>query len=106
MWPAQPRAWETPQPLGRDVAGTEASVTALTRNATLDYLHRQYVPNNVVVAIAGAIDHDEVVRFMEAQLGDGAPGTPSSWFPALDGQEAPRVALMYKRTEQAHIEIA
>ena len=98
MWPDQP--------LGRDVAGTEASVSALTREGTLDYLHRQYVPNNVVVAVAGAIDHDEVVRFMEGQLGDWAPGTPSSWFPALDGQDAPRVAVMYKRTEQAHIEIA
>jgi len=98
MWPDQP--------LGRDVAGTEESVTALTREATLDYLRRQYVPNNVVVSVAGAIEHDEVVRFMDAQLGDWTPGTPSSWFPALDGQEAPRVAVMYKRTEQAHIEIA
>jgi predicted Zn-dependent peptidase len=98
MWPDQP--------LGRDVAGTETSVSALTRQATLDYLHRQYVPNNVVVSVAGAIEHDEVVRFMQSQLGDWTPGTPSSWFPALDGQDAPRAAVMYKRTEQAHIEIA
>ena len=54
MWPDQP--------LGRDVAGTEASVSALTRDGTLDYLHRQYVPNNIVVAVAGAIEHDEVVQ--------------------------------------------
>lgn len=98
MWPDQP--------LGRDVAGTEASVNAITRDATLEYLHRQYVPNNIVVAVAGAIDHDDVVRFVQAQLGDWLPGTPSAWFPALDGQDAPRVAVMYKRTEQAHIEIA
>ena len=59
MWPDQP--------LGRDVAGTEASVTALTRAATLDYLHRQYVPNNIVVAVAGAIEHEEVVAAIDAR---------------------------------------
>ena len=62
MWPDQP--------LGRDVAGSEASVTALTRDATLDYMRRQYVPNNIVVAVAGAIEHDEVVAGIEQALGD------------------------------------
>lgn len=98
MWPDQP--------LGRDVAGTEASVSALTREGTLDYLRRQYVPNNIVVAVAGAIEHDEVVQFMHGALGDWPQGTPSAWIPAVNGQDEPRVAVMYKRTEQAHIEIA
>jgi predicted Zn-dependent peptidase len=98
MWPDQP--------LGRDVAGTEASVTALTRDAALDYLHRQYVPNNMVVSVAGAIEHDEVVQFMEGALGDWSSGTPSKWFPAVNGQNSSHVAVMYKKTEQAHIEIA
>src|SRR6185295_11963429 len=64
MWPDQP--------LGRDVAGTEASVRGLTRDGTLAYLRRQYVPNNIVVAVAGAIEHDEVVQFMDHALGDWA----------------------------------
>jgi predicted Zn-dependent peptidase len=98
MWPDQP--------LGRDVAGSEASVTALTRESTLDYMHRQYVPNNIVVAVAGAIEHDEIVSFMDGALGDWDRGVPSSWFPAVDGQDASRIAVMYKKTEQAHIEIA
>jgi predicted Zn-dependent peptidase len=98
MWPDQP--------LGRDVAGTEASVRGLTREGTLAYLRRQYVPNNIVVAVAGAIEHDEVVQFMDHALGDWAQGTPSTWFPALDGNGTTHVAVMYKKTEQAHIEIA
>jgi predicted Zn-dependent peptidase len=98
MWPDQP--------LGRDVAGSEASVTALTRASTLDYMHRQYVPNNIVVAVAGAIEHEEVVSFMQGALGDWRRGVPSSWFPAVDGQDTSRIAVMYKKTEQAHIEIA
>jgi len=98
MWPDQP--------LGRDVAGTEESVNGLTREATLDYMHRQYIPNNIVVAVAGAVDHAEIVDFFSDALGDWNQGSPSRWFPAIDGQTAPRARVQYKRTEQAHIEIA
>ncbi len=98
MWPGQP--------MGRDVAGSVASVTGLTRQGTFAYMQRQYVPNNIVIAVAGAVEHDTVVGTVSEALGDWASGTPSSWFPAVDGQEAPRVAVQYKKTEQAHVEIA
>ncbi len=98
MWPNQP--------LGRDVAGTEASVTAITREATLDYLRRQYVPNNIVISVAGAVEHGEVVDAVSAALGEWQRGEPSTWFPAIDGQRSSRAAVQYKKTEQAHIEIA
>ncbi|HZP58397.1 MAG TPA: pitrilysin family protein [Dehalococcoidia bacterium] len=98
MWPDQP--------LGRDVAGTEASVSALTRPATLEYMRRQYVPNNIVVAVAGAVAHQQVVDAVAGALGDWPRGVPAGWFPAVNGQDAPRTAVTYKRTEQAHIEIA
>lgn len=94
------------QPLGRDVAGSETSVSALSRQMALDYLHRQYVPNNAVVSVAGAITHDEAIARIAKALGDWMPGTPGAWFPALDGQEAPRVSLKYKATEQAHLSLA
>ncbi len=94
------------QPLGRDVAGSEASVSALSRQMALDYLHRQYVPNNAVVSVAGAITHEETIARVAEALGDWARGEPGTWFPALDGQEAPRAALKYKATEQAHLEVA
>jgi predicted Zn-dependent peptidase len=98
MWPDQP--------LGRDVAGSEESVTAITREGTLDYLKHQYVPNNIVVAVAGAIEHEEVVASIESALGDWKRGKPAKWFPAINGQREPRTAVKYKATEQAHIEIA
>jgi predicted Zn-dependent peptidase len=98
MWPGQP--------LGRDVAGTEASVAELTRERAREYLARQYVPNNMVVAVAGAVEHGHVVETIERALGDWHRGVPASWYPAENGQEKARLSLMYKRTEQAHIEIA
>jgi predicted Zn-dependent peptidase len=98
MWPGQP--------LGRDVAGTEASVAELTRERTREYLARQYVPNNMVVSVAGAVEHAQVVEAIDKALGDWPRGVPSSWYPAVNGQHEPRLSVMYKRTEQAHIEIA
>jgi predicted Zn-dependent peptidase len=98
IWPGQP--------LGRDVGGTEASVKAQTRDATYEYMRRQYVPNNMVVAVAGAIAHEEVVAFVDDALGDMPASQPSRWIPAVLEQSEPRLAVQYKQTEQAHIELA
>jgi predicted Zn-dependent peptidase len=97
LWPDQPLGW--------DVAGTEESVGGLTRGMVVDYVGRQYVPNNMVVAVAGNIDEDEVRALIEPSLGSLPQELPGSWFPALNGQTEPRASLLYKRTEQSHIAI-
>lgn len=97
LWPGQP--------LGRDVAGTPQSVSALTPEMAVEYLRRQYVANNVVVALAGDIDHQSMVDAIWLAMGGWEAGTPSRWFPASDGS-GPRLGVRYKKTEQAHIDIA
>ncbi|MCH7718951.1 MAG: insulinase family protein [Chloroflexi bacterium] len=94
------------QPLGRDVAGSEASVNGLSREMAVAYLQRQYVPNNTVVSVAGAVTHEEAVERVSRVLGDWPPGEPGDWFPAVDGQAGPRTSLKYKATEQAHLSLA
>jgi len=94
------------QPLGRDVAGTEETVRGITREVALDYLHKQYVPNNTVVSIAGAVTHEQVMTQIDATLGDWPRGIPKGWFAAVNGQDQPRAAVKYKSTEQAHISLA
>jgi predicted Zn-dependent peptidase len=98
MWPGQPLGW--------DVAGTPESVNALARPTVMEYFSRQYVPNNVVLSVAGAVPFDEVVSAAKAQTEGWIPGAPSTWFPAVNGQQGPRLTLQYKRTEQAHISLA
>jgi len=95
LWPGQPLGW--------DVGGTEDSVSGLTRAMVLEYSKRQYVPNNMVVAIAGAIDEDEVLDMLGPTLGSMASGAPQSWFPAADADGGPRCQMLFKRTEQTHI---
>jgi predicted Zn-dependent peptidase len=89
-------------PLGRDVAGTRESVEAITREQALAYLRRQYVASNMVVAVAGRIDHQEVVDAVWQWAGRWPAGQPGRWIPARNGA-GPRVRLRYKETEQAHI---
>jgi predicted Zn-dependent peptidase len=93
------------QPLGWDVAGTEESVKAIDRQTALDYRARQYVPNNMVVSVAGSIDHRQVQEQLAAFWRDCPPGSPSSWYPATNHQ-GPRCTLRYKKSEQSHLCLA
>jgi predicted Zn-dependent peptidase len=95
LWPGQPLGW--------DIGGTEESVGALTRDMVLDYAQRQYVPNNMVVSVAGNVHEEEITELLEGNLTTIAPGLPQSWFPATDGQLAPACRMLSKRTEQTHI---
>ena len=49
-------------PLGRPIAGTEASIRALTRQQIHRFYRRHYRPENMVVSVAGNIEHTSVVR--------------------------------------------
>ncbi len=55
-------AWGSSAPLGRPIAGTEESIGAMTRAQILRFYRRHYRPDNMVVSVAGAVDHADVVR--------------------------------------------
>jgi len=89
-------------PIGREVIGSPTTITAM-RSADISAFHqRHYHPSNVVIAVAGNLDHDEVVALVEKGL-DGASGDR----PPRDryaGADAPRpLAVLERPTEQAHV---
>src|SRR6266581_374416 len=91
-------------PLGRDVAGTEASVRALTRDDLLRYLEEHYLLRNLVVTIAGPVTHDEAIALVQPYLkvrGNGA--APPSFLPSVGNGLKPSVLMKSKKTEQAHV---
>jgi predicted Zn-dependent peptidase len=51
-------------PLGRSITGTPESVAALTRRQVAGWYRRRYQPSNIVVSVAGNVDHTEVVRLV------------------------------------------
>jgi len=98
MWPNLP--------LGRDEAGTKETVAALRRATMLDYLAHFYVPNNLVVSVAGNVTSQQVVDMVQ-RLTDGWPaGVAPQWIPCPPPRDVPRVLLATRDTEQAHLCLA
>ncbi len=56
-------------PLGKSVLGTRETVSALTREQMLEYFNRRYSSGNIVLAMAGNVDFDTVIKQLEIQVG-------------------------------------
>jgi predicted Zn-dependent peptidase len=65
------------QPLGRPILGTAETVSSFTPEAIRAYLARHYHAGNMVLAAAGAVDHDELVTLAQAALA-GLPAEPAA----------------------------
>ena len=91
------------QPMGRDVGGSQESVSNITREQIVDYVRRQYTPRNAAVAVAGDVSHEEVVDLLREALRDWSPEEPMDWYPVQDGQEIPRIRVEQRKTDQAHL---
>ncbi len=95
LWPSQP--------LGRNIGGTPDSVKTLPLSAVNRYLADQYVPGNMVLAVAGNIEHQEIVEAADHWLGDWQSRKAGPWYPVEKRNGSPRLAIREKETEQAHI---
>ena len=93
------------QAMGRDIAGSIDSVDGISREAMKDYLDSQYVAPNCVLAIAGAVTHDELVEQAAPILGDLGRGNPAPMFPFVDNLRGPVVRIEYRKTEQVQISL-
>jgi predicted Zn-dependent peptidase len=91
------------QALGRDVAGSKDTVSAINRQMILGHMSRLYLPGNSVISIAGDISHDEVVDSVVRAFEDWPRGVAGDWFPAEDSQDAPRLKIEQRKTEQVHL---
>lgn len=92
------------QAVGRSIAGSEETVGNVTRDSMVDYWHRNYGPGRLVVAASGDVAHDEVVALTERHFGDLAkPAAPDDFERAATEQQAARVRLVERDTEQAHL---
>ena len=92
-------------PLGQSVLGTTESISALRRDQMHDYWRRRYAPNNLVLAMTGAIDWEGALRQLKRAT--------ASWRPADTPREAPpfqpepRVRVIRNDTiHRAHIAFA
>ncbi len=57
-------------PLGKPILGTENSIRGLSREKILHYLDHHYAPDNLVIAVAGKIQHEEVIKKLSSIYGE------------------------------------
>jgi predicted Zn-dependent peptidase len=93
-------------PLGRDIIGTEEVINRIPRDDIAAYQRLHYRPNNLVVAAAGAVDHDTVVRQVTAALGDMKPAAQPAIVPVSTGLAHDLCVTHAKATAQAHFMVA
>lgn len=61
------------QPLGRPVLGSAEVVRAMPRETIMDYMCKAYASDRMVLAAAGRVDHDSLVKFAEQNFGGLQP---------------------------------
>ena len=95
-------------PLGRPVLGTENSIAQLTRRQVHGYYRRRYTPDAMVVAVAGNVEHEDVVRLVRRAFADrfDPDDVPQPIRPTSEGSVfAPdrAVRVLDDDTEQANL---
>ena len=93
-------------PLGRDVAGTNKSVGAMTREQMRDYMDSEYSPSNTVISIAGNIQQDETVNEVNKVLGKWENKKKRLDYRPYVELKNPRLKVENKETEQTHLCLA
>jgi len=88
-------------PLGLPVIGTKGTVGGFDHDASVAFHRAHYKTGNIVVAADGALDHDEIVEMVRSRLTLPA-GERSTRTHAVPVTE-PRLRVLRKETEQAHI---
>jgi predicted Zn-dependent peptidase len=91
-------------PLGRPICGESATVSNFRRDDFLSFWRERYLPGRVIVAAAGHLSHESLVREMERTLGK-LPAPASNG--AAAGEQAPALSpglfQHAKPLEQAHL---
>ena len=94
--------------IGRPILGTVESIKGMSRNTVFNYYKKKYLPQDLVVAVAGNIKHKRVVAMVEQALSRDnfldvmaapviRPNIP------IKNTKQQSVGLMYKKSEQAHM---
>jgi len=92
-------------PLGRPVIGTRDVISSVSRRALAAYHRSMYVGGNVVVAAAGNLEHNQVVRIVERaqRRGDASPPKGVRVRRPLVSAPPPGLRFQHKDTEQYHV---
>lgn len=93
-------------PLGQSVLGTVESIQALPVTAMRDYFRRRYSPGNVVLAAAGRVDFDALVRSAQEHCGQWPPVDTARQVAAASRAPGFNVVTRQKAAQQYVVQLA
>lgn len=93
-------------PLGQDVAGSHESLAKIKRTGLHDFYQASYHPQNLLVAVGGAFEAEEMVTQIAEQLGEWEPGQPPAFVSAPPVQTKARWLVEDRPIEQGHLCLA
>lgn len=94
------------QPAGWDIAGTKETVTAITRKQIINYYKKFYVPENIVICVAGNLSgrenniFDKVKKYFDYS---NVESTIAKKISVDDSQSMPKALVQSKKTDQTHL---
>jgi predicted Zn-dependent peptidase len=93
-------------PVGRPVIGGVDSISAMTRAQLHSFHMRRYTPERMVVAVAGNVEHDEVVALVREHFGSRLirgrrPLAPRTGTGRVAGR--PTLRMVHRDGEQTHL---
>jgi predicted Zn-dependent peptidase len=94
-------------PLGREIAGTPRSVRRARHETVVEHWERWYQPANLVLAAAGSIRHEEVLKTAEAWFEAESSGSAPTQLPAPLEPPSPAppgsIRVDYRRLSQGNL---
>ena len=94
--------WDS-QPVGRSILGSVETVESMSGADMRSFMDQHYRPERLVIAASGKVDHNQVVDMAERAFGDLQPGIGDVCGLTQMRQTVPRVRLIDRPTEQAHL---
>ena len=100
------RAYFGKHPLGSTILGSIPSVNAISKEDIEKYMAKTYVPENIVISVAGNFDEQEILAMLEEKVGSKLTGVKApEKCPPLQ-EPANEVILINRDIEQVNLCLA
>lgn len=92
-------------PAGRDIVGTERTISSFTRKDVVSYFRTHYIAANATLCFAGNISVAKATTFARSYFGAIPKGNCSRKESVQESQNVPGLLLVKKKTDQSHLSI-
>ncbi|MFH1678854.1 MAG: pitrilysin family protein [Candidatus Omnitrophota bacterium] len=95
LWPAHP--------LGLPILGTKKTILQLKREDLASFQRKNYSPSNIVVAACGKLEHQRILKKLQASIGNISANPGNKFIPVPDYEKKPAIKILKEKTAQTHL---